>query len=160
MPWVRRISNHIWFCAGSCNMDPELLVEMWKSILYHIRNIHNFPGDKYTSWSHAPLPPESPRKRKWFKGTGKAFKALESVINDKRILKDLRQLNLFCHTGDLEVYHSMMLIYVPKRQEVAKRYCSLFTKQSFSKHVLFLSVCLLSMVTIHSIFLVFISMNV
>ena len=117
MPWVRSISNHIWFCAGSCNMDPELLVEMWKSILYHIRDIHTFPGDKFTRCSHAPLPPESQRKKKWLKRSGKAFKALESVINDKKILKDLRQLNLFCHTGDLEVYHSMMLKYVPKRQE-------------------------------------------
>ena len=116
IPWIRSVSNHIWFCAGNCNMDSDLLIEMWKSILYHIRNIHTFPGEKFTNCGHSPLPPESQRKKKWLKEKGKAYVALEAVINDKRILKDLRQLNLFCHTGDLEVYHSMMLKYVPKRQ--------------------------------------------
>ena len=31
------------------------------------------------------------------------------------MLKDIKQLNLFCHTGNLESYHSMMLKYTPKR---------------------------------------------
>jgi hypothetical protein len=31
IPWIRSISNHVWFCASSCKMDSEMLIEM-----YHI----------------------------------------------------------------------------------------------------------------------------
>ena len=37
------------------------------------------------------------------------------VINTK-LLKDLAKLTDFCHTGQLEVYHSMMLKYCSKRE--------------------------------------------
>ncbi|CAC5422193.1 unnamed protein product [Mytilus coruscus] len=46
-----------------------------------------------------------------------AYAALEKVVTDKLILRDRRQLDLFCHTGALETYHSMMLKYWPKRLE-------------------------------------------
>ena len=35
---------------------------------------------------------------------------------DKNLLKDIKQLSLCCHTGNLEVYHSVQTDYVPKRQ--------------------------------------------
>lgn len=113
IPWIRSISNHVWFCASSCKMDSEMLIEMWKSILYHIRNVHMFSGTKFNKCSHGKLSPASQRKKKWLKSIDKAYKALEKVVNDPRGVKDLRQLSLFCHT----VFHSMMLKYVPKRQE-------------------------------------------
>ena len=47
----------------------------------------------------------------------KRFNALKEVVLDKRLVKDIRQLSEFCHTGNLEVYHSLMTKYVPKRQE-------------------------------------------
>ena len=76
-----------------------------------------FSGTKFNKCSHGKLSPASQRKKKWFKPIDKAFKALEKVVNDPRVVKDLRQLSLFCHTGDIEVFNSMMLKYVPKRQE-------------------------------------------
>ena len=36
-----------------------------------------------------------------------------SVLKDK-LIKDIKQLTLFCHTGCLEVYHSMLTKYYPK----------------------------------------------
>ena len=116
MPWVKSIANHLWFCASQCNGDADLLVEMWTSIVWHIQNVHTFSGEKLQRCSHEPLAPEDIRKKKWLKNGSKALKALENIVCDKRLLKDIRQLNLFCHTGDLETYHSMMLKYVPKRQ--------------------------------------------
>ena len=37
------------------------------------------------------------------------------VLNTK-LLKDIAKITDFCHTGRLEVYHSMMLKYCPKRE--------------------------------------------
>ena len=46
-------------------------------------------------------------------GSSPGFK---KIVQDKRILKDMQQMTQFCHTGNLEVFHSMMLKYSPKRQ--------------------------------------------
>ena len=116
MPWIKSIANHLWFCASQCEGDAELLVEMWTSIVWHIQNVHDFEGEKFKRCAHQPLAAEEVRKKKWLKKGSKALKALQNIVCDKRLLKDIRQLNLFCHTGDLESYHSMMLKYVPKRQ--------------------------------------------
>ena len=37
-------------------------------------------------------------------------------MEDKKILKDLKHLSGFWHTGFLEVYHNVMLKYCPKRE--------------------------------------------
>ena len=41
---------------------------------------------------------------------------LQDVVFDKRFLKDMETMTEFHHTGQLEVFHSMMLKYAPKRQ--------------------------------------------
>lgn len=45
-----------------------------------------------------------------------AFKALRGVVTDKLLLKTLPHLTKFCHTGELDIFHSMLLKYCPKRQ--------------------------------------------
>ena len=55
------------------------------------------------------------KKRKWLKSSSAAFKALSLVIEDKKILSDLDHLSQFRHTGNLEVYHSVINKYCPKR---------------------------------------------
>ena len=67
IPWIRSISNHVWLCASSCGMDSEMLIEMWKSILYHIRNVHTFSRRKFNKCIHGKLSPASQRKKKWLK---------------------------------------------------------------------------------------------
>ena len=44
-----------------------------------------------------------------------AYVALEEVVLNKKFLKDIEKLTEFHHTGELEVYHSLLLKYVPKR---------------------------------------------
>lgn len=45
---------------------------------------------------------------------------LKSVL-DKRLLKDMKKLAKFCHTGNLEVYHSLMT-NISKRQHFSYNY--------------------------------------
>ena len=116
-PWIKSISNHLWWCAGKCVGDKEWLEECWKSVVHHISNVHEFDGEKLTQCPHEPLDPEVAKKKKWLAPGSKAHNALKEVVLDKRLVKDIRQLSEFCHTGCLEVYHSLMLKYVPKRQE-------------------------------------------
>ena len=40
---------------------------------------------------------------------------LKSVVLDKKLLKDIGKLNQFCHTGKLDVYHSLLLKYCSRR---------------------------------------------
>ncbi|XP_063436592.1 uncharacterized protein LOC134718022 [Mytilus trossulus] len=91
--------------------------ETWRSLLCHISNRHTFPGKIVTQCGHPPLSPDDIRKKKWLNQDSQAYAALEKVVTDKLILRDIRQLDLFCHTGALETYHSMMLKYCPKRLE-------------------------------------------
>ena len=45
-PWISSIVNHLWWSASTCNSDPRLCQEKWKSILYHVAGIHEWPGYK------------------------------------------------------------------------------------------------------------------
>ena len=56
------------------------------------------------------------KEKVWLKTGTAAHVALEEVVYDKKLLKDLKLVTEFHHTGDLEVHHSMMLKYCPKRQ--------------------------------------------
>jgi hypothetical protein len=96
--WIKAVCNHLWWCASNCNGDKEFLKESWISICCHIVNVHTFDGKHITACAHEPISEELSLKKKWLE-------------------KDIRQLSEFCHTGILEVYHSLMLKYVPKRPE-------------------------------------------
>ena len=55
------------------------------------------------------------KEKIWLKLGTAAQVALEEVVYNKKLLKDLKLVTEFHHTGNLEVYHSMMLKYCPKR---------------------------------------------
>ena len=50
-----------------------------------------------------------------------AHVALEEVVTAKRLLKDVEKLTEFHHNGNLEVFHSLMLKYLPKRKHFSYR---------------------------------------
>jgi hypothetical protein len=112
-PWIPSICNHVWWCSRQAEGDPDKLEEM----VYHISNRHTFPGKIVSRCGHPPLSPDDIRKKRWLLKDSQAFIAIEKTLTDKHILRDIRHLDLFCQTGDLETYHSMMLKYCPKRQE-------------------------------------------
>ena len=43
-------------------------------------------------------------------------RTLTNVVKDKTLLKDIKKLTGFHHTGSLEVFHSLLLKYCPKQQ--------------------------------------------
>ena len=116
-PWVKSISNHLWWCAESCEGDKEMLREKWISIVHHTANIHSWDSaDLYHQCAHQPIPPDVARTKRWLRPGSPAHEALKEVVFDKNLLKDIQQLTLCCHTGNLEVYHSVQTKYAPKRQ--------------------------------------------
>lgn len=115
--WIQSISNHLWWCSSSCGGNAELLREKWKSILHHIRNKHSWTDAiHFKKCAHPRLSRQEVKEKCWLKPGTEAYVALEEIVLNERILKDLGKLTDFSHTGGLEVYHSLMLKYCPKRQ--------------------------------------------
>ena len=116
-PWIKSVSNHLWWCADTCNGDKELLREKWISIVHHTANIHQWDSaDYYHECPHPPIPRNVARTKRWLRPGSPAHEALKEVVFDKKLLKDIQQLTLSCHTGSLEVYHNVQTKYLPKRQ--------------------------------------------
>ena len=115
-PWIKAITNHVWWSTQHCDKDPDKLVEMVQSITHHICDIHSWnSGDKFKKCAHEPFSQEESLERKWLTPDSKAHQALQEVLFDRRLMKDIRQLTEACHTGSLEVYHNLYLKYCPKR---------------------------------------------
>ncbi|XP_045184343.2 uncharacterized protein LOC123542510 [Mercenaria mercenaria] len=113
--WRKSIVNHLWYSCATCDGDEDILIECWISVLQHITNVHVFPGNHVTECRHGVLGEEIQRKTKWLKPNSAAHLALKEIVINPRLLKDIRQCSKFCHTGNLESYHSLMLKYCPKR---------------------------------------------
>ena len=107
--------NHLWWAAQSCKGDATLPVEKWKLILHHISNVHEWdsdPNSLFPKCAHPTLPPEEQHSKKWLKSGSVAHNALRSVVLQDRLLRYIKKLNGFHHTGSLEVFHSLLLKYV------------------------------------------------
>ncbi|XP_056407077.1 uncharacterized protein LOC130298188 [Hyla sarda] len=115
--WISPIKNHIWWSGNTCKKYPDELLARLNSVLDHVRDIHTWEDDnsQYTSCKHAVLDEEVETPKKWLDEEGASFEALKKMIKDNRLQKDLRQISYFCHTGDLEVFHSALTKYRPKR---------------------------------------------
>ena len=115
--WMQSISNHFWWCVATCRGNAQLLREKWLSLLNHITNRHAWGGNQlFHKCEHAKLTLEQKRFTKWLNPKSEAYKALQSVVTATQFLNALPQVTKFCHTGELEVFHSMLLKYCPKRQ--------------------------------------------
>ena len=53
--------------------------------------------------------------KKWLPVGTPAHNALKDVVNHETISKDLPYLTKFCHSGELDVFHSLYNMYCPKR---------------------------------------------
>ena len=104
-------------CGGvhrTCGGNAEALQERWVSILNHVVNKHKWKNSKhFRRCEHGRLCRRKERKTKWLEDGSLAYVALKEVVLNKKFLKDIEKLTEF-HTGELEVYHSLPLKYVPK----------------------------------------------
>ena len=118
--WIQCISNHLWWCAATCNGLADVLREKWLSMLEHIVNKHSwksYPKFQFVKkCGHAAMNKREKKSITWLKKGSPALVALEDVITNQKLLKDLAKLTEFHHTGQLESYHSLMTKYVPKRE--------------------------------------------
>ena len=116
-PWIKSVSNHFWWCADTCEGDKELLREKWISVVQQTVNIHHLDSAELChDCAHPPIPRNVARTKRWLRPGSPAHEALKEVGFDKTLLKDIQQLTCSCHTGTLEVYHSVQTKYLPKRQ--------------------------------------------
>ena len=116
-PWIQSISNHLWWSVGTCDGNPEVLKEKWVSIVNHAANKHSWKDSKqFTKCMHHKLKKREKKLVPWLEPGSPAHIALEEVVTQKRLLKDIEKLTEFHHTGSLEVFHSLMLKYLPKRK--------------------------------------------
>ncbi|XP_065195097.1 uncharacterized protein LOC135826412 [Sycon ciliatum] len=116
LAWIPAIISHFWWCCSNCDGSADLLKERWQSVLYHVCNTHAWTGGQLCSTcAHSALSSEDERAIKWIKADSEPYKALKGILLDKKLLKDMDKLTKFCHTGSLEVYHSVMTKYIPKR---------------------------------------------
>ncbi|VDI08350.1 Hypothetical predicted protein [Mytilus galloprovincialis] len=95
------------------------IVVKWSSQPFHSKMpVGNLLGNFFKQCAHTPIEPEVSDTKKWLVHDSNAQKALKEIVLDKRLRKDIRQLNEFCHTVNLEVFHSLLLKYTPKRQDI------------------------------------------
>lgn len=77
----------------------------------------NWSGNTYFHMcSHSRISSSKAERICWLKPGSPAHLALEELVLDPKLLKDLARLTDFCHTSRLEVYHSIMLKYCSKRE--------------------------------------------
>ena len=53
--------------------------------------------------------------KKWLTGSSVSYTALQNIVLDQWLMNDLPNLVWFKHSGNLEVYHNLLLKYCPKR---------------------------------------------
>ncbi|XP_073451452.1 uncharacterized protein [Aquarana catesbeiana] len=113
--WVSPAKNHLWWCASTCKHNVELLKEKWMSLVFHASNIHSWTdGQLYKQCSHEEMLHNEEEEHVWLLEGSAALQRMKDIVHDPRILKDLEHLSTFCHTGNLEVFHSMTLKYRTK----------------------------------------------
>ena len=121
-PWIKSISNHLWWCAETNDGTKQLLREKKISMVHHIADIHFWDSTEiYHECPHPPIPRDEARKKRWLRPGSTAHNALREVIFDKNLLKEIRLLSLCCHSGTLEVHQSVQTKYVPKRQHFSHK---------------------------------------
>ena len=84
LPWIRSLSNHMWWCSATCDGNAQVLKE--KSVLFHVTNKHKWNGYTYFhECCHPRLTSAQIRKKKWLKPDTPAYIALEEVVLNKKI---------------------------------------------------------------------------
>ena len=63
-----------------------------------------------------PTKKKKKKSKEWISPKSQPFEVLQSIALDPKVLNDLAFLTKFCHTGVLEVYHSLYNKWAPKRQ--------------------------------------------
>ncbi|XP_033116607.1 uncharacterized protein LOC117116642 [Anneissia japonica] len=115
--WEKCVVNHFWWCCETCEGDVTQLLERWQSVLRHIVDVHEWRcATKFFKCAHGEQEPKA-----LLEAGGDAHKALQSIVMEKKFQKDMKLATAFCHTGNLEGFHSMLLKYMPQEVHLQPR---------------------------------------
>ena len=80
-PWIKAIINHFWWCCATCKGDVKLLREKWISILYHIKNVHEWEGHSlFKECVHREYTLQEMKSKTWLKESLFAYAALKKLL--------------------------------------------------------------------------------
>ena len=66
LPWTAAVVNHLWWCAATSDGDQLLCQEKWKSVVYHVGDVHEWPDlQLFSACDHDELTNEQRRKKVW-----------------------------------------------------------------------------------------------
>ncbi|CAH2293317.1 PREDICTED: uncharacterized protein LOC100485380 [Pelobates cultripes] len=115
VPWQNSIINHMWAACSYSKGNPVLLKEKWLSVMHHIINEHEWESATLLKKCQHAEYVQTQEQTSWLKKNGVAYSKLRSFVTDSKLEKDFPHLVHFCHLGSLEVFHSLVLKYRPKR---------------------------------------------
>ena len=103
---------------GGVLQHVDLLREKWLSLLHHITGKHHWRASEefklINKCGHPRISAKDQKEIIWIENGSPAHVALEEVVTNKKLMKDIAKLTEFQHTGELESYHSLMTKYAPK----------------------------------------------
>ncbi|KAH7933130.1 hypothetical protein HPB49_008909 [Dermacentor silvarum] len=108
-PWIQSILNHLYWVAAMGQGDGELVISMWRSLLNHVCNKHDGHDGPYKKCLH-----DSLDDREWLRPASPAFLRLKTIVDNARLLKDIRRLSPEVQTFSLESFHSVLNRFAPK----------------------------------------------
>ncbi len=94
--------------------NKDLIAAKWKLLIRHIQNKHEGHGHPYGSCSHQILSPETIHETVWFTPDSEPCDALEKIVLDKALIKDIANSSAFGQTSQVEGYHSLINQFAPK----------------------------------------------
>ena len=107
--WTAFVVNQLWWCAATSHGDQLLCQEKWKSIIYHVAGIHEWPHFQlFSACRHDELTNQQRRNKVWLPIGSPSHNALKEVAWKPKLLKDICLLADFVQTGCLEVFHCSM----------------------------------------------------
>ena len=100
-------------------------------MLFHIQNKPTWTGNKkFRKCQHSRLTKKQVKAKECLSPKSDVFEALQNIVLEKKTLDDLPYFAKFCHTGVLEVYHSLYNKWAPKRQHFL--YAGMLTKSQLA----------------------------
>jgi Transposase len=123
--WIRSVSNHMYYSAASSEGESgDMVVAKWKSVVWHMQNIHEGHDDPlFDKCTHLPL--DSDNQRMWLKPNTKACEKVANILLNKKLLSDVKKLSPLQQTSSVEAFHSLVIQFAPKSVALSFRgmYC-------------------------------------
>lgn len=131
--WTSAVVNHFYWCSRQCKGDEDIFWRTWTSLLYHVRNIHEWEdaGENF-SCQHSSISDSD--HVEWLLKPSAAFKALEDLVMSTKLKNDVPHLVLYCRTGAIETFHSSVLKYRSKRVHLRMNSMEARTKLAILSH--------------------------